>query len=265
MLVQTETGPQFLMQLNNRYLNTDELSIHVFMNGFSFCTKSKISFFDFKSNELNTKTLKNWIKLKNISFSKNKLIIFNHQAAIIPKMLFDKNKTDQYLNTTLKLKKEIVKYDVLDQTEQVVVYCINNSELKILSEIYPSLKTKHFITILLEKLSIFSKGNSTKMMYINLRENFFDLFIYQGTQLLFYNSFEQKNEEDFMYYLFYVADIQHLKPGDFKMFFLGKFPFFNNYYSSIKDYHDEIHFINKELILENMKSHKVPFFSNIFT
>ena len=38
------TGQLFLMPNNNKIIQHNELSIHIFVNGFSFCTKSKVDF-----------------------------------------------------------------------------------------------------------------------------------------------------------------------------------------------------------------------------
>ena len=44
MLVLTVIGLRFLTQIINKYILPNELSIHFFVNGFSFCTNSQIDF-----------------------------------------------------------------------------------------------------------------------------------------------------------------------------------------------------------------------------
>ena len=39
-----ETGQPFLMPNKNKILNNNDLSVHIFMDGFYFCTQSKIEF-----------------------------------------------------------------------------------------------------------------------------------------------------------------------------------------------------------------------------
>lgn len=44
MLALMVIGQPFLMPSNNKTIQHNELSIHSFVNGFSFCTQSKIDF-----------------------------------------------------------------------------------------------------------------------------------------------------------------------------------------------------------------------------
>lgn len=252
------------MQLNNIYLKHNELSIHSFMNGFSFSTINQKYFFPSSKENMIEDELKEWIAEKKLLIPNAKLILFNHLPVIIPQIIFDEKKIKDYLLTSIEPKKYLVKNHFIKKCNQVIVYYQNLDNLKVLKNIYPKLESKHFISILLEKLSEYSKGNSKKQIFVNLRKDFFDIFLYQSSQLLLYNSFSHKNEEDFLYYLFYIIEVYHLKPNEFKITFLGKYSFFENYYLSVKDYHSDIYFLNSNSNFENIDTHQAPFFCNIY-
>ena len=76
-----------------------------------------------------------------------------------------------------------------------------------------------------------------KNMFIHLRKEQFDLFLFQGGQLLVQNSFPQKNADEFMYYLFYVCEQFYLKPEQFDLFFLGQYFPYSDYYNGTKEFH----------------------------
>ena len=47
-----EIGPQYLMRFNKNIIKEKELSIQIYMDGFSFCTHSSQLFFDYESTPL---------------------------------------------------------------------------------------------------------------------------------------------------------------------------------------------------------------------
>ena len=77
----------------------------------------------------------------------------------------------------------------MTQLDQVVVYSIDTAIGKSLTDIYPSATTVHLSTALLRPLSAFSFGKARKIMFIHLRKGHFDLFLFQGGQLLLQNTF----------------------------------------------------------------------------
>ena len=70
-------------------------------------------------------------------------------------------------------------------------------------------------------------------MFIHLRKEQFDLFLFQGGQLLVQTAFH-KNADEFMYYLFYVCE--QFEAEQFDLFFLGQyFPYSD--YNGTKEFH----------------------------
>lgn len=89
-----------------------------------------------------------------------------------------------------------------------------------------------------------SKNDFSKQIYVHLFRGYFDLFVTQGTRVLLSNRFLHQNEEDFMYYLFYVTEQLELAENRCTVFFLGKYNSFDTYYRGIEKFQKEIHFLD---------------------
>ena len=94
------------------------------MNGFSFCTNSKIDFTPINSD---VKELK--VSLKKIrvfpkdNFEIFSVVFFQRPSTFVPQKFFDSKKSKIYLSLYNKTPKEdIVAYDILESQQQVNVY-----------------------------------------------------------------------------------------------------------------------------------------------
>ena len=87
-----EIGQQFLMPKKSRIIQPRELSIHIFQNGFSFCTSSKIDFVSSLNNNSNFKTeLDDYLGYyTNGDFDSFSIILFQYPSTFVPQNLFNK-------------------------------------------------------------------------------------------------------------------------------------------------------------------------------
>jgi len=80
---------------------------------------------------------------------------------------------------------------------------------------------------------------------------------------MLYNSFPHKDEEEFLYYLFFVLEQFYLKQNQFTAIFLGKFLNYQKYYNAFKEFHT----LTKFTYPENLKiddDHPAPFFNYFY-
>ena len=125
------------------------------------------------------------------------------------------------------------------------------------------MEINHFGAELIPFVSKNSVANINKRIFIHIRKDYFDLFIYQGVQLLLFNSFTHKNEEEFLYYLFFVLEQFYLKPNQFTAVFLGKFVKYKKYYAVFNEFHTLTEFILPENS-EIDSHHPAPFFNYFY-
>lgn len=263
MLVITVTGRLYSMVLKTKKHQPIDLSILVLKDGFSFCTLKKSCFYPVPDeDQINLKSLSDFLDNEELTTEEVHLIHLESYSSIIPKELFDSKNPEFYLSKGVDVQEnQKVTFDVLESLNQVVVYPRNTKKWTALKELFPTLQAKHSTTLLLSTLTQFSTGTPKKQLFVHLKDGAFDLFLFQGVQLLFFNSFEQQHADEFLYYLFYITEQFYLKPENFKLSFLGEYDRFKEHYAAVQEYHNDITFLDAPT--ENQySSHPVPFLEN---
>ncbi|MCH1517089.1 MAG: DUF3822 family protein [Flavobacteriaceae bacterium] len=248
------------MQLNSNQNTLQDLSILILKDGFSFCTHEQQYFFRLEDENPSTDSLKSWIHYHQINTEKTTLIYTDYPGVTVPLSLFDKEQPQLYLNTSFSSDEDyIVQSKLLDKTDQAIVFPVLQKWQRLFKEVLPKASISHLTALLLPDLAAFSFGKTKKNMFVHLRENEFDLFLFQGGQLLLQNSFPQKNVDDFLYYLFYVTEQFYLKPEQFNLTFMGKYESFDEYYLGAQEFHELIDYFEPHYPSPS-PDHPVPFF-----
>ena len=267
MLVLTVIGLRFLTQIINKYILPNELSIHFFVNGFSFCTNTQI---DFTPINDGIEDLKVSLKKKIEFFQKDdfeifSVVFFQRPSTFVPQKFFDSKKSKIYLSLYNKTPKEdIVAYDILESQQQVNVYSFEKEIKIILDETEIQFNFIHYNTILQKKiLSICSFIEFKYQLFIHIQYKAVDVFLAKTDQIVFNNRFSIKNEDEFLYYIFFVVEQFDLKFDDFEIIFLGKFFEYNKYYDLISQFHKNYKFIeNDSDIIKDQSKHSAPYLAN---
>ena len=264
MLAQMEIGQQFLMlQIDNK-ITSDDLSILIFKDRAAFCTLDQSLYFDLEKKNINSQSLDTWLKYHNIKKKNNKCILFDHTGVVVPHKLYDETNKNLYLSLSEDdLIYKIIETKFIKSDNQIFIFPQSRDWKLLLKDLVVNLEITHFAAELIPFLSKISNKNLKKNVFIHLRKDYFDLFIYQGSQLMLYNSFTQKDEEEFLYYLFFVLEQFYLKQNQFSAIFLGKFPNYQKYYDAFKEFHTQTKFIYPEN-LEIDADHPAPFFNYFY-
>lgn len=252
------------MQLNNKQITQNDLSILIHKDGFSFCTLNQHHFLPLEENPPTADSLNSYLKYHQLNQEKVQLIVMDQAAVCVPQPLFDPAQTKHYLNGALALsKKASVNHITLPNLDMEVVYPYDQQTIDLFKGAFPQLKVTHLCAALLPALSAFSFGAAKKNLFLHLRKNHFDLLLFQGGQLLAQNTFPHKNSDDFLYYLFYVTEQFFLKPEQFNLCFLGRYQNFNEYYQGVEEFHSSIDYLDPQLPIVDAL-HPAPFFQSFF-
>ena len=132
----------------------------------------------------------------------------------VPAALYqDKNK-EKFIDF-LELNKEncIVKADYIEVADIYNVYYVSKSEKK---------EYRHPASILLENLikENLERTDDTRA-YLNVKDQRFEMFVLEGTKLLFNNTFRFKTKEDFLYFLLFSIEQLHLDAETVPVYFMG--------------------------------------------
>ena len=133
----------------------------------------------------------------------------------VPASLYQEKNKEKYL-AFLGIKEEnsVVRADYIELADAYNVYCAQQPVEK---------DFRHPASILLEKLI---KENEERTddtrVYLNVKDQHFEMFVLKGTELLFNNVFRFKTKEDFLYFLLFSLEQLHLETESVPVYFLGK-------------------------------------------
>ena len=261
-----ETG-QKTIQKKTRIDKTSniKLSIHISLNGLSFCIidliSKEIDFLRTYSLSKNStpkellKTLKKGFKendeLRN-SFSSVKIIHYNNLSTVVPEPLFDKKNALSYLKFNSKiLQNDYVAYDRIFNNECVNVFIpyvnINNYIFKM----FDSFVYNHYSSIILEKVKLNEKNTTTPSLYLNININHMEITYFVKNKLVFYNRFDFNTKEDVMYYLLFTIDQLKLNTEEIPIVITGNISEDDDNYKIIYKYIRNVSIFNSEINQEN--------------
>ncbi len=212
-----------------------KLNILVSLNGLSFYSKNSVAG---NRNILKNISFSNSQRTEKIEdllvavFNKNNELIqkydqvlvihSNNLATFVPTELFD----EEYLGSYLQYKNKVFEndfftFDALPKHEMNAVYIPYVNMNNFFIDYFGSFNYQHSSTILVAKLLEFHTVDDTKIMYVHVAENHFEIIIIQNQKLLLYNSFDYKNPEDFIYFILFTAEQLQLNPDEFQLNLLG--------------------------------------------
>ena len=178
------------------------------MNGFSFCTNSKIDFTPINSDvqELNVSLKENLEFYPKDNFEIYSVVFFQSPSTFVPQKFFDSKKSKIYLSLYNKIPKEnIFAYDILESQQQVNVYNYRKEIKTILDETEIKFKFTHYNTILHKKiLSICSFIEFKHQLFIHIQYKAVDVFLTKRIKLFSITDFQLKMKMNF-YIIFFCC------------------------------------------------------------
>ncbi len=215
--------------------NFRKLAIQVAANGLSFCVFDTLNNTVKLFKTLHFNTFDTSIKTEDLfanAFEENKeltskydeivVIHNNNLSTFVPNALFDEEYLGSYLQYNTKVfETDFFAFDTLENHEikNVFIPYVNINNFFI--DQFGTFDYKHSSSILVSKLLDLSKNNDNKNMFIHIYDTHFEIVIVQNNQLLFYNSFDYKTPEDFIYYLLFTAEQMNMNPEIFNLELIG--------------------------------------------
>ena len=218
---------------SNEYLNHYIITIQYSLDGFCFviyCIDNQkfISLEHYTLNDNNADfesilteflSLKNW----NLSdFSKVIILFDNRLNTFIPASLFNSSCKDDYMKFLNMPCDNMVLSDYLPNTEAFNIYTVQNNISDKIKNLPANTKTYHASSILIESLIKDYLGHTPEArLFINVKNNYFELAALKNSILLFHNNFAFKTKEDFLYFLLFTIEQLHLDAETVPTYFMG--------------------------------------------
>jgi len=210
-----------------------KLSIQFSLDGFSFCTTNihneviEFSSYTFSktknSPELVLEKLQDiFIKDKSLQYDFETVIVIhqNNLNTLVPNEYFKEDALKSYLKYSIKtIATDLITFDELDFMNSKNVYVPYVNINNFLFQNFGEFEYKHYSSVLLEKL--FSIATNDICCYIHVSKSTFDIVIIKNSNLQFFNIFEYKTKEDFMYYVLFTLEQLDLSTEETLVSILG--------------------------------------------
>ncbi len=161
----------------------------------------------------------------------------------MPQPFFKEDNLASYLNYNLKvLKNDFIAFDVLENTEMVNVYIpfvhLNN----FFFEKFGSFNYKHSSSVLVETLLKKNLNSNPVDFYVNVENGFIQITVIKQKKLIFYNAFNFKTKEDFIYSILLTAEQLNLNPEEFKLTLMGEIEKESELFTTVYNYVRHVEF-----------------------
>ncbi|AWX45678.1 hypothetical protein HME9304_02705 [Flagellimonas maritima] len=197
-----------------------KLSIQVGLNGLSFCSLDTISNKILASERIHFKTsstpylilkeLKSILNQgKNIGHDFSEVVVIHKNSlfSLVPKALFNKEELPNYLKFNAKIMaNDQIAYDEIANHDIINVYIPFTNVNNYIFDLFGEFEFKHSGTVLIATLLKQSRTIKASICYVQVSEKEMEVVIISEKKLLFYNHFEYKTNEDFLYYLLFSLE-----------------------------------------------------------
>jgi hypothetical protein len=151
----------------------------------------------------------------------------------------------------------------LKNNQAVNIYYLPNFVVEKAKDFWPNVNLLHFSTAMIESLSInFKNKVDKKTLFVNLRDDCFDVVYFKENKLHFYNSFDFHTKEDFIYFLLISIEQLMLNPEDVNLIISGNIKETDQTYKMIHQYIKNYSFISRNdnysysFVLDELKYYK---------
>ena len=243
-----------------------KLSIQFSLDGFSFCTTNthneviEFSSYTFSktknSPELVLEKLQDiFIKEKSLQYDFETVIVIhqNNLNTLVPNEYFKEDALKSYLKYSIKtIATDLITFDELDFMNSKNVYVPYVNINNFLFQNFGEFEYKHYSSVLLEKL--FSIASNDICCYIHVSKSTFDIVIIKNSNLQFFNIFEYKTKEDFMYYVLFTLEQLELSTEETLVSVLGDIEEDSDLFRLMYTYIRNIDFLSsKNAVFNNQK------------
>ena len=173
--------------------------------------------------------------IKNLSVDSVEVIHYNSAPSIIPVKFYDRDFRSKYLETNTNSIKNIGENVSADQ-KITVVYSKNKDLSKILG--IDKLTTTHVnhFTQLYDYLNGVVNNPDGLSFFIKLSSGSFEIMIFNKNEFVFFNTFDIVDENEFLYYTFFVLKNFQSSIKKDKIIFIGKHEILDEYYNLASKY-----------------------------
>ncbi len=224
-----------LQKTNNNSItsNTKKLSVQFSLNGLSFLSPNdKKAFVFFQEKLANNGTPEELLIVFQQLIAKNNIQITRFESVeihyasslytLVPASLFNEKRSSDYLKFNSKiLATDFIAHDKIEALDMVVVYVPFMNINNYFFDAVGSFSYFHHISKFLDQSAAIFKSKNTDTILVNVRDEEFDLVIYNKQKLQICNSYAYKTPEDFLYYILFTFEQLKILPEEATVAIIG--------------------------------------------
>jgi hypothetical protein len=204
---------------------------------------------------------KNWLERQ---FKKVFFLMDHALSTLMPPPLFIENNMQQYLAFNHPIEaSQPTHFNNLKNAHVVDVFSIPATIDKLVKKKWPNAQLLHSSSVIIESLSINYKNKiGVNTLFLNLRDEGFDLVYFKNKKLHFYNFFRFHTKEDFIYFLLSAMEELELNPEEVELILSGNIDKSSILYEMIYRYIRSSKFIERNdsfgytYLLDGLMGHK---------
>ena len=151
------------------------------------------------------------------------VIVDNNRNTFVPKDLYQEKNKAKYLDFLgLNDDDSVILADFIELADMYNVYSMSKNDYENAGKSSKNIKFQHASSVLLTSLikENLERTDDTRV-YLNIKDQCFEMMVLKGANLLFDNNFRFKTKEDFLYFLLFSIEQLHLDAGSVPVYFLG--------------------------------------------
>lgn len=162
------------------------------------------------------------LTIRNYADGFSYIVVDSDKHTFVPAALYQETKKSKYLDFLgLKEDNSVVCADYLEPVDMYNIYSVSKKEHAKLKNL-ENTEFRHVSTLLLEELI---KENLERIddtrVYLNVKNNSFEMMVLKAANLLFDNTFRFKTKEDFLYFVLFSMEQLHLDAEITPVYFMG--------------------------------------------
>lgn len=190
-------------------------------------------------------------------------------STFIPYDLYEQKEERNFLQLNFRLEADsITSSDKLDIIEAYTIFAVPAFLPQLFNESFVNYQLKHYSTPLLHQFLALNRIFNEEAVYLNIQKKHFEMIVGDKGKLLFYNSFDYSNAEDFLYFMLYAMEKLNLSNEKTAVFLVGEIETNSELYRLLYKYVKELKMLGrpKNLIYSSSLSN-IPesFYYNLFS
>ena len=175
-------------------------------------------------------------------FKKINLIAPSAKSTLVPALLYDASKREEYFTfNQVRLEEEVILTNAISDPDSILIFSLHSQIVGLLKEVFPNRFLSHPLRTILKHISISTRATGNNYIQVHLEKDYLNLIIFDQNTLNFCNTFHYKTISDIHYYVMYVLKRMNISQGE-TVYFSGRTNNSKEIISGFSDYLNTIRF-----------------------